>query len=287
MDGVTDEAFRLVQCRIAKPDLIFTEFVSAEGLARGAKKLYQTLQYTEVERPIVAQLFGKDPESFCQAAQKLVELKFDGIDINLGCPARTVVRHGSGAALINKPDLVAEIIKSVKQVIPEKMTLSVKTRLGPKSWFDFLINQDLDFLTIHGRTLEQGYGGTADWEAIAAIARISPIPIIGNGDIQNRQMGEEYCQKYRLAGVLIGRAAMGNPWVFVNHRPTPRERFEAAVLHGQIFQQVFPNRRFDSMRKYFLLYAAGLPQAKKLRSKIVRCQSLTDFLLLEEDFINC
>jgi len=287
MDGVTDEPFRLVQCQIAKPDLIFTEFVSAEGIAHGAKKLFNTLKYSEIERPIIGQLFGKDPESFYIASLKLLELGFDGIDINMGCPAKTVTQHGSGAALIQKPELAAKIIKEVKRAVNGKISVSVKTRLGSETWLPFLLEQGLDFISIHGRTQKQGYAGTADWDEIAKIAKIAKIPILGNGDIQNRQQGEEYCTQYGVSGVLIGRAAMGNPWVFNNHIPTPRERFDTAALHAQIFCDIFPERRFDCMRKHFLLYASGLPHAKQLRSKIVRCNSVADFLRLEQDFLNC
>lgn len=287
MDGVTDEPFRLVQCQIAKPDLIFTEFVSAEGIAHGAKKLFNTLKYSEAERPIIAQLFGKDPESFAIAAKKIVELGFDGVDINMGCPAKTVTQHGSGAALISKPELALEIINAVKKVVPKDFSVSVKTRLGPDTWLPLLITQDINFLTIHARTLKQGYSGTADWNEIAKIAKISKIPIFGNGDVQSRDQAEYYCKKYGVAGVLIGRAAMGNPWVFNNHKPTPKERFATALLHAQIFTNIFPDRRFDCMRKHFLLYASGLPHAKQLRSKIVRINSVSEFISLEEDFLNC
>jgi len=126
MDGVTDEAFRLVQTQIAKPDIIFTEFVSAEGISRGGVKLYDTLLFSPQERPIVGQLFGKDLDSFYKSAIILSELGFDGIDINMGCPAKTVTHHGSGAALIDKPDLAVKIIQSVKQGIDDWFTGKTK-----------------------------------------------------------------------------------------------------------------------------------------------------------------
>ena len=119
MDGITDEAFRLTQCEIAKPDLIFTEFVSAEGLAHSAVKLFDTLLFSKEERPIIGQLFGKDPDSFYLAAVILCHLGFDGIDINFGCPAKTVTQHGSGASLIDKPELASQIIKSVQKAISD------------------------------------------------------------------------------------------------------------------------------------------------------------------------
>jgi len=119
MDGITDEAFRLTQCQITKPDLIFTEFVSAEGLAHNAVKLFDTLLYSSIERPIIGQLFGKDPDSFYIAALILCHLGFDGIDINFGCPAKTVTQHGSGASLIDKPELASQIIKSVQKAVSD------------------------------------------------------------------------------------------------------------------------------------------------------------------------
>ena len=331
MDGVTDEAFRLVQTRIAKPDLMFTEFVSAEGISRGGIKLYQTLLYSPQERPLIGQLFGKDPESFYKSAVILCELGFDGIDINMGCPAKTVTHHGSGAALIEKPDLAVEIIQSVRRGIGDycskkvkitdidlnqktlniikqnqkyskitkknkvKPTLSVKTRLGIDSsivekWIPVLLKQPIDFLTIHGRTLRQAYAGQADWNEIQKIVKMAKgtgIKIFGNGDIRNKKQGIEYCKKYGVDGILIGRSAGGNPWVFNNHIATPSEKFSAMLLHAQIFGQVFPHRCFDSLRKHFLLYTSDFPHAKSLRMKLVRLNSVKELLSIEDEFKYC
>jgi tRNA-dihydrouridine synthase len=330
MDGITDEAFRLVQTQIAKPDLIFTEFVSAEGISRGGIKLYDTLLFSPEERPIIGQLFGKDPESFYKSAVILCELGFDGVDINMGCPAKTVTQHGSGAALIGQPDLAVQIIKSVRQGIDDwfsgkvkitdlglnqktlevikhnqkysniknikedKPTLSVKTRLGishpiVETWIPILLAQNLDFLTIHGRTLKQAYSGQADWEEIKKVvdmAKKTHTKILGNGDIQSHQQGIEFCQKYGVDGILIGRAAGGNPWCFSDYVATPREKFSAMLLHAQIFESVFPHRVFDSLRKHFLLYTAGFPDAKSLRMKLVRLNSVKELLSLEDQFSN-
>jgi tRNA-dihydrouridine synthase B len=331
MDGVTDEAFRLVQTQIAKPDLIFTEFVSAEGISRGGVKLYDTLLFSHHERPIIGQLFGKDPDSFYKSAIILSRLGFDGIDINMGCPAKTVTQHGSGAALIGKPDLAVEIIRSVKQGISDWFTgktkitdlklnqktlevisrnqtysqtnrhikktdlpptISVKTRLGIdqsiiETWAEILLNQNLDFLTIHGRTLKQAYSGQADWSEIKKVVNLAKntrTKIFGNGDITSRRQGLDYCQKYGVNGILIGRAAGGNPWCFSNHLATPQEKFSAMLLHAQIFSEVFPQRCFDSLRKHFLLYTADFPYAKSLRMKLVRLNSVKELLSLESEF---
>ncbi len=324
MDGITDEAFRLTQCQIAKPDLIFTEFVSAEGLAHNAVKLFDTLLYSPLERPIVGQLFGKDPKSFYTAAVILCALGFDGIDINLGCPAKTVTQHGSGAALIEKPQLVAEIISNVRQAINDwskdkvslsdlklkqkvldvidrnqkysKLitknipTLSIKTRLGITSdisaeWIPFLLSQKLDFISLHGRTLKQGYSGQADWDAIARAAQLAHAQntiFFGNGDLSSRSQASEYCRLYGVDGVLIGRAAMGNPWLFNDEKPDFKEKYQAMLSHAQNFTRVFPHRRFDPLRRHFLLYISGHSQAKQLRQEIVKLTGIDQLCALEE-----
>ena len=350
MDGITDEAFRLVQTKIAPVDLMFTEFVSAEGISRGGIKLYDTLLFSPEERPIIGQLFGKDPDSFYKSAIILCELGFDGVDINMGCPAKTVTQHGSGASLIAKPDLAIDIIQSVKKGINDwysgktkitdlglnkktldvinrnkkysniivetpciaslhnhsrdvaryvstnktKPTLSVKTRLGithsiADTWIPILLAQDLDLLTIHGRTLKQAYAGLADWNEIEKVVKLAKnfkTKIFGNGDIKNRQQGIKYCQEYGVDGVLIGRAATGNPWCFSDHIASPKEKFSAMLLHAQLFQKVFPHRCFDSLRKHFLLYTSDFPNAKSIRMKLIRLKSVKELLSLEEQFLS-
>mgnify|MGYP003791933449 CR=1 FL=1 len=329
MDGITDAAFRLTQTQIAKPDLIFTEFVSAEGLAHNAVKLYDTLLFSPQERPIIGQLFGKDPQSFYTAAVILCHLGFDGIDINFGCPAKTVTQHGSGAALIAQPQLARDIINSVKTAIDDFATnkvsinslqlkpkvieainrnlqysphqtkiiptLSVKTRLGidtdvSKKWIPFLLHFNLDFLTLHGRTLRQGYAGLADWQAISRagkLAKSAGVYFFGNGDIDSSKKALEYSEKYHTPGILIGRAAMGNPWVFTGKQANFTEKYQAMLLHAQNFLKIFPHRRFDPLRRHFLLYVSGHPRAKALRQEIVQLTSIEQLCSLEEKILNC
>ncbi|HQI12975.1 MAG TPA: tRNA-dihydrouridine synthase [Candidatus Woesebacteria bacterium] len=340
MDGITDAAFRLTQCQIAKPDIIFTEFVSAEGLAHNAVKLYDTLLYSSIEHPIVGQLFGKDPHSFYIAAVILCHLGFDGVDINFGCPAKTVTQHGSGASLIEKPQLASQIIKQVQRAVmdfsqnkislkdlrlKEKVlkaikrnqrysgvetrliaslqninkkiipTVSVKTRLGidsdsSQTWIPFLLEHNLDFLTLHGRTLKQAYTGHADWEAISKcveVAHKSKTPFFGNGDVTSHSQALQYCQKYGVNGVLIGRAAMGNPWLFIDKKANFKEKYEAMLLHAKNFENIFPSRRFDSLRRHFLFYISGHPNAKKLRQQIVSLTDIDGLLSLESAITSC
>ncbi|MFA6518860.1 MAG: tRNA-dihydrouridine synthase family protein [Candidatus Shapirobacteria bacterium] len=332
MDGVTDEPFRLTQCHIAKPDLIFTEFVSAEGISRGGVKLYDQLLYSDSERPIIGQLFGKDPDSFYKAGVILCHLGFDGIDINMGCPAKTVTHHGSGAALIGQPELASAIIKAVKSAVSDfskgKVTIndlklnqktievinrnlkysdyrlqitgyqlpsvSVKTRLGLDTpvidtWLPFLLEHQLDFLTLHGRTLKQGYSGEANWDLIGEagkLAKTFATPLFGNGDLQTKQQALDYCQKYNLSGALIGRSAMGNPWAFSDLIPSWEDRFSAMVFHAHKFQEVFPTRRLDCLRHHFLLYVSGHPCAKSLRSQIIKFNQVSDLYSLESDLLS-
>jgi len=331
IDGFTDCAFREIVAKVSKPDIMFTEFVHSRAVIENPEVLIKTFRYTENQRPIIAQIFGTEPKYFYKTSIILCLLGFNGIDINMGCPAKTVTHHGSGAALIDKPDLAVKIIQSVKRGISDWFTgktkitdlklnqktlevigrnqtysqtnrhikktnlpptISVKTRLGIdqsiiETWAEILLNQNLDFLTIHGRTLKQAYSGQANWSEIKKVvdlAKNTKTKVLGNGDITSRCQGLEYCQKYGVDGVLIGRAAGGNPWCFSNHLATPQEKFSAMLLHAQIFSEVFPQRCFDSLRKHFLLYTAYFPHAKSLRMKLVRLNSVKELLSLESEF---
>jgi len=278
MDGVTDAPFRQITAEIGNPSLIFTEFASVEGLARNATALLQHFRYSEKERPIIAQLYGIEPESFRVATIIACFLGFDGIDINMGCPAKKVSRRGAGAALITNTKLAEQIITSCKVGLTDfaegikledlelktKMKnaisklqkenginadklerkilpLSVKTRIGfdkpaVEDWFSFLAKQDLAMISIHGRTLKQMYGGEADWANIAAAAKIikkdSQALVLGNGDITTRVEAIEHIKKYKVDGVLIGRAALGNPWVFLGYNASKNERIDLAIKHA-------------------------------------------------------
>ncbi len=240
MDGVTDAPMRYITAKYGRPDVTFTEFVSADGITHGAKRLLRDLVFDEIERPVVAQLFGGDPEAFFEVTKLIVKMGFDGVDINMGCPAKKVAGRGEGAGLIKNPELAGEIIAAVKKAVtqchsrgntrdfgvPQGATeklipVSVKTRIGydkaDPEWWKFLATQDLAAVTIHGRTFKQLYQGSADWEAIGAAATLikqSGTVFLGSGDIGSRQQAVASCQKYGVDGALIGRGAMGNPWAF-------------------------------------------------------------------------
>jgi len=327
MDGITDAAFRETQAEICKPDIMFTEFVSAEGIAHNAVKLFDQLLYSAGQRPIIAQLFGKDPDSFYLATIVLCHLGFDGIDINMGCPAKKVTQHGSGAALIDNPKLASEIILATKKGIADyqnnpkifqKLNLkqkvletiernknysgksgqssilfSIKTRIGivdsqVDTWIKHLCSFSPDFITLHGRTLKQGYAGIANWDEIkkaASICHDNNVKIFGNGDLTSRQMANEYCHKFGTDGALIGRAAMGNPWLFADKQATFTQKYQAMLKHAKHFVTIFPHRRFDPLRHHFLLYVSGHPNASALRQQIVKLTSIDQLCTLEQSII--
>jgi nifR3 family TIM-barrel protein len=307
MDGVTDAAFRFMTAKYGKPGVMYTEFVSAEGLASGAVKLLEHLKYGESERPILAQIFGSNPEAFYKAAVLISALGFDGLDINMGCPARNVSEHGGGAALIKNPELALQLVQSAKEGIgawaggisleaagisPEiisnikalndakrrQIPVSVKTRIGydkdiAEFWADKLAEAKPDAVCFHGRTLKQMYSGAADWDAIsraAAVFKKADIVTLGNGDVKNISEAKEKAASFGVGGVLIGRAAMGNPWLFSEHLPTPQEKLDAAVEHAQRFERMLPNRSFMHMRKHLGWYAAGFTGAKELRTALMQ-----------------
>lgn len=310
MDGVTDAPFRQIVAEIGQPDVLYTEFVNVEGLARGAVNMLRHFDYTEAERPIIAQLYGTEVNSFRVAAQIVTALGFDGVDINMGCPAKKVAHRGAGAGLIKTPELAAEIIAAVKQgvadwadglalkdiattgklrrALAERVTdaprrripVSVKTRLGYdqsiiEDWATFLAQQDLYAIAIHGRTLKQAYTGVADWDELAkgfaAVKKVNPHTItIGNGDVVSRADALARCDRYGCDGVLIGRAALGNPWAFIDHEPTTTERVDLAIRHAELFEQQLGVAAFPAFRRHLAAYIKGLPDAAALRHQLMQ-----------------
>jgi tRNA-dihydrouridine synthase len=197
MDDVTDTVFRQIVADCAPPDLFFTEFVNVDGLqSPGRKALLKKLQFTPKEQPLIAQIWGKNPENYFKTAQELIDMGFAGIDINMGCPIKDIVNNGCCCALINNRPLAVEIIKATQAGANGKLPVSVKTRLGfneiDLSWHKLLLEQGLDYLTIHGRTRRQMSKDENNWQAIEDIRKlrdkIAPATlIIGNGDVASRR----------------------------------------------------------------------------------------------------
>ena len=225
MLDVTDSAFRQIILKKGRPDVFFTWFVSADGLAseKGRTRLIKDLYFNQKERPIVAQIFGSKPENFYIATKIIKDLKFDGLDINMGCPDRKVLKQNSGASLIDNFSLSKKIIEATLSA-SGKMPVSIKTRLGNKTdvslkWAKFLAKTGVSVITIHGRLAKDQSKYPADWQKISAFAKavksINPkILVFGNGDIKDIEEVKIKTKQYNLDGIMIGRAIFGNPWFF-------------------------------------------------------------------------
>lgn len=348
MDGVTDATFRHIVAINGCPDIIFTEFTSVGEICNSRKGGWGAFQYSPEERPILAQLYGKDPELFYQAAHIVCEMGFDGLDINMGCPSKNVASSGSGAALIRTPERALEIMEAthrgindwangqslkaagVRPTIVEKVQemnvenhweppsssernpipLSVKTRLGYdavviEEWSECLAKGKPEAISIHGRTLQQMYRGQADWEAIglaAQLIREKDILVLGNGDIKSLNEALKAIRIYGVDGVLIGRAALGNPWIFQNinklrqsiHSETPVDltseridldtRFQKILEHAAYFETRNPQGGFPRMRKHLGWYCSGFPHAAAMRANMVRTSSTKDVAQVLRDY---
>ncbi len=296
MEDVTDTVFRQIISGCGAPNVFFTEFTNVEGLfsgnGAGFDVVSKRLKFAEVERPIVAQVWGLSPENYCKAARLAVERGFDGIDINMGCPYPAVIKNCGGAALIKDPDLAREIVEAVmrgvensaKEMGGKRIGVSVKTRIGfdrpaAEEWIGFLLKLKVDALTVHGRTAKQSYTVPADWETIKISVglrdKISPDTlIIGNGDIKNLAEGREKAQESGVDGVMIGRGVFGNPWVFNSEveieKVTVQQRLDLLLKHVALFEKTWgESKNFAILKKFFKLYVQGFNGASELRAKLM------------------
>ncbi len=278
MADVTDAAFRYIIAKYGKPDVQFTEFVSADGLcSAGRDNLMKYLLYDEIERPIVIQLFGNNPDNFRKAAELAQELKFDGIDINMGCPVKAVVKTGSGAALINTPDLAKDVVRATKEGAGP-LPVSVKTRIGYNSislddWMKHLLEAEPVAITLHLRTKKEMSLVGAHWEAIDTavnLANETDTLLLANGDLKDLDHADEMIKKTGIDGVMMARAIYGYPWLFDRRRTresiTVDERLSIMLEHAQLYEKVFDSKKnFAVMIKHLRAYATGFDGAKELR----------------------
>ncbi len=279
--GYTDIAFRHL-CREQGASLCLSEMISCHGLAYMQKKTIAMLATTAAERPVGFQLFGNDPTVMADATAIMSQYPIDLIDINMGCPVRKVVKKGSGAALMKNFQLAEKIIHSVTQntTIP----VSVKFRSG---WNNETIvapefgqmaqSAGASMITIHARTWAQGFGGYADWDIIGKAKEDVTIPVIGNGDILCYEDGQRMLDSTGCDGVMIGRGALGNPWVFQEKgRPdTYSERLPVIMRHIQLIESYLPvEKMLFRVKNHIGRYLTGLPGASILREKIISCPTL-------------
>jgi nifR3 family TIM-barrel protein len=280
MDGYTDSAFRRISKSVNSNLVLFTEFVSADGLNHKAKKLLEKIKFNVSEKPIIVQLFGKNAESFATAAKLCESLGFAGIDINMGCPSKKVVKSEHGVALRKKPDLAFHLVETVTKAT--SLPVSVKTRLGWSNADDLLdfsrgvVNAGAQMITVHGRTYKQGFSDQSDWQPIYELKKNLSIPVLGNGDVASIADGMKKIKN--LDGFMIGRAAIGNPWVFSDQPPVSfAEKIPLINKHAEFLIELKGEKiTLLEIRKHLLAYVKGLPGAGSYRSQLVRVQSLAE-----------
>jgi len=300
MAGVPDTVFRQVIARRAKPDVFWTEFVSCDGLcSRGRETLLRDLVFSDIERPIVAQVFGATPKNFYETARLVVSLGFDGIDINMGCPDKAVLGQGAGAALIQTPQLAQEIIAATKEGIASvgsSLPVSVKTRTGYHAdeidtWIPILLDTKLDALTIHARTKKEMSDVPARWEDVARVVTLAKGTgtfIIGNGDVRDLDDARIKANETGADGVMLGRAIFGNPWVFdaTGKIPTVEEKLLALIEHTRLYEETWKGlKSFELMKKHYKAYANGFSGASKLRAELMECESADSLEKVIVDFL--
>lgn len=304
MEDVSDPPFRAV-CKEGGADLLYTEFISSEGLIRDATKSRQKLDIFEYERPIGIQLFGGDIGNMVQSAEIASTVNPDLIDINYGCPVKAVACRGAGAALLQD---IPKMVKMTEEIVKcTSLPVTVKTRLG---WDDNSRNvvevaerlQDIGIkaLTIHGRTRQQMYKGSADWSFIAQVKENTRmhIPIFGNGDIDSPQKALEYKNRYGVDGIMIGRAAIGNPWIFneikeyfqhgvVSVGPDIAERVRVTKKHLD-FSVRWKGDRLGifEMRRHYSNYFKGMPDFKPFRTRLVEVETESEILAILDEVID-
>jgi nifR3 family TIM-barrel protein len=292
MADVTDAAYRRIIADIKAPDVTWTEFVSADGLyhtremkkmADGENPLMRDFLFSEGERPILAQIFGSNPETISYAAKLAAELGFDGVDLNMGCPDKSIEKQGAGAAMIKTPENAREVIRAAKE---SGLPVSVKTRIGYNKetmdeWLPVLLEEDIAALAVHLRTRKEMSLVPAHWElmrkAVEIRDRVNPkTPIIGNGDVKDLEDARKKAEETGADGIMLGRAIFGNPWVFAGrkHEDTPpRERIEALVKLAYEFEKLQPKKSFHILKKHIKAFVTGFDGAAELRAKLMETES--------------
>lgn len=311
MDDVTDTVFRRVVGDCAAPDLYFTEFVNVEGLqSAGRPKLLKKLRFTPGEQPLIAQIWGKDPENFYKTAKQIADgsfarelglpagVNFAGVDLNMGCPEKTAVRHGTCSALINDRPLAKAIIEATRQGLDGRLPLSIKTRLGfntvDMTWIEFLLGFDLDLLTIHGRTKKQMSDVPADWDKIGQARRLrdklAPRTLIaGNGDVMSHTQAQELAEKYKLDGIMIGRGVFHDPFVFSTDSPWQgygkQERIGLYQDHVRLFAKTWQKgeRNIRTLNRFCKIYINGFDGAKELRERLMVAEDTNELLQIMDE----
>lgn len=313
MADVTDPAFRRIIAKYGKPDVMWTEFVSADGLFLGGyKHLVKDLAFTEEERPIVAQFFSGKPELMEKTAELAVDLGFDGVDINMGCPDKSIEKQGAGAAHIKDYKNAQEVIWAAKrgaQKDGKNLPVSVKTRIGYnknelETWLLALLETEPAVITIHARTRKEMSLVPARWEHVKRAVEIrndfinkngkkSETLIFGNGDVKNLKEAEEKILETGCEGVMLGRAIFGNPFLFSSSdqvenktdKNVQEKYLKIMVEHTKLFEELLPHKSFAIMKKHYKAYVNGWDGAKELRIKLMEAKDAKEIENITLDYI--
>lgn len=308
MDDVTDTVFRQVVDSCAPADLYFTEFVNADGLqSPGRVKLMKKLRFEKGETKLIAQIWGLQPENFRKTAEEIADgtfahelglpegVNFVGVDLNMGCPAKSEVQNGTCSALIKRENwpLAKELIAATKEGLANRLPISVKTRVGfnevDMEWIEFLLEQDIRMLTIHGRTRKEMSKVPAKWELIGQARELrdklsKETLIVGNGDVRNRAEGEKLAKQYKLDGIMIGRGVFHDPFAFSKESPwqsiSQAERIELYRKHVEKFAALWQHneRPVHTLNKFCKVYIQGFDGAKEMRETFMHANSAQDLL---------
>jgi tRNA-dihydrouridine synthase len=289
---VTDTVFRRIIADCARPDVFFTEFVNADGLqSAGRDKLIHRLKFIPSEKPIVAQIWGKNPENFQKTAKELVEMGFSGIDLNFGCPDKAVIKNGCCSALIKEPTKAQDIIQATQAGANGKVPVSVKTRIGFRefnsSWLETILNNKLNMLSVHLRTVKEMSKVPAHWELMTQIRemrdKLSPDTLlVGNGDVMSREEALEKARDHKIDGVMVGRGVFNDPFVFAEKSPwqemTRDKKLEIYKNHVDLFIDTWQNneRPVVTLNKFCKIYVSGFDGARELREKLMHCKSIDE-----------
>ena len=304
MADVTDAAFRQMIAKYSRhgepgggPDVFWTEFVSADGLcSQGREVLLRDLAFTEREHPIVAQIFGSHPEHMRQTAALVKELGFDGIDINMGCPDKSIEKQGAGAAHIKDPKLAQEVIRAVMEGAGG-LPVSVKTRVGYnqedlEGWLGAILETKTAVLTVHARTRKELSLVPARWELVKRakeLAEGTGTLIIGNGDVQDLADAQAKADASGADGVMIGRGVFGTPWLFDRARTTPptlAEKFEIMIEHTHLYEKLLGDiKNFAIMKKHYKAYVNGFDGAKELRVQLMDAKNADEIEGIAREFL--
>jgi len=280
MSGITNLPFRLIVKRLGA-GLVTTEMISAMGLIRNHEKTFRYLQSSQEERPLSVQIFGYDPHVMAEATEMVVDASADIVDVNMGCPARKIVKTGAGGALLRSPDKVRDIVSAVRKVCSVPLTVKIRAGWSPGmpgvcETAKIIEECGADAITIHPRFVTQGFSGKADWKIIREVKTELKIPVIGNGDVSDPSLALDMIRETGCDGVMIGRGAIGNPWLFKQildlgnglkpSLPGLSDRRAIIIEHFKFLSDLLGEKRASKiMRGLLLRYTKGLPHSSRFR----------------------